>query len=79
MVYSSWGQDADRVMAKNNFYKLGIVTNHGDKYTMSPYHTLWPVPTLSIQANNYGQLNNNKGYIGYERNVPALTKIPKLS
>lgn len=66
----------DRVMAKNNFYKLGIVTNHGDKYTMSPYHTLWPVPTVSIQANTYGQLNQNKGYIGYERNVPALTKIP---
>jgi hypothetical protein len=66
----------DRVMAKNNFYRLGIVTNHGDKYTMSPYHILWPVPTTSIQANTYGHINQNKGYTGYETNIPALDKIP---
>src|SRR5690606_36331076 len=28
----------DRVMEHNNFYRQGVVTNHGDKYTMSPYH-----------------------------------------
>jgi hypothetical protein len=66
----------DRVMAKNNFYKLGLVTNHGDKYTMSPYHILWPIPTRSINGNSYGRINQNKGYTGYENNVPALDKIP---
>lgn len=67
----------DRMIAKNNFYRLGIVTIHGDKYTVSPYHTLWPVPTQSIQANTYGHINQNKGYVGYETNVPALDAIPK--
>jgi len=66
----------DRVMAKNNFYKNGIVTNHGDKYTMSPYHVLWPVPSSSIQANVGGHINQNKGYTGFETNVPPLTSIP---
>ncbi|GEO10080.1 RagB/SusD family nutrient uptake outer membrane protein [Segetibacter aerophilus] len=66
----------DRVMAKNNFYKLGIVTNHNDKYTMSPYHILWPIPTRSINGNSNGRINQNKGYVGFENNVPALDKIP---
>jgi hypothetical protein len=66
----------DRVMAKNNFYKLGLITNHGDKYTMSPYHILWPVPTRSINGNSNGRINQNKGYVGYEKNVPPLDKIP---
>jgi len=66
----------DRMIAKNNFYRLGILTNHGDKYTVSPYHTLWPVPTTSIQTNTYGHINQNKGYTGAETNVPALDKIP---
>ncbi|MCW3112916.1 MAG: RagB/SusD family nutrient uptake outer membrane protein, partial [Segetibacter sp.] len=66
----------DRVIAKNNFYKLGIVTNHNDKYTISPYHILWPVPTLAINANSNGRINQNKGYVGFENNVPALDKIP---
>jgi len=66
----------DRVMAKNNFYKNGIVTNHGDKYTMSPYHVWWPVPSAAIQANSNGHINQNKGYTGFETNVPPLTTIP---
>ncbi|HSU49279.1 MAG TPA: RagB/SusD family nutrient uptake outer membrane protein [Segetibacter sp.] len=66
----------DRVMAKNNFYKLGLVTNHADKYTMSPYHILWPIPTRSINGNSNGRINQNKGYVGFENNVPALEKIP---
>lgn len=66
----------DRVMAKNNFYKLGIVTNHGDKYTMSPYHILWPIPTASIQSNTNGYINQNKGYTGYSAAVQALDSIP---
>lgn len=66
----------DRVMAKNNFYREGILTNHADKYTISPYHVLWPVPTSAIQANSNGRINQTKGYTGYELNVPPLTTIP---
>ncbi len=67
----------DRVMAKNNFYKLGIHTNYGTAYTISPYHVLWPVPTPSIEANSNGRINQNKGYNGYSLNVPALDEIPE--
>lgn len=67
----------DRVMLKNNFYKLGIITNHGDKYTMSPYHILWPIPTPSIQANSNGIIKQNKGYTGYDPSVKALDNIPE--
>ncbi|MGI8582738.1 MAG: RagB/SusD family nutrient uptake outer membrane protein, partial [Chitinophagaceae bacterium] len=66
----------DRVIAKNNFYKLGIRTAHLDQYTISPYHTLWPIPSTAIQANSNGIINQNKGYIGFEKNVAPLDKIP---
>ncbi|WP_121357571.1 RagB/SusD family nutrient uptake outer membrane protein [Flavisolibacter nicotianae] len=65
----------DRIIAKNNFYRLGIVTNHADKYTISPYHVLWPIPTRSINGNTNGRINQNKGYVGYENNVAPLDKI----
>lgn len=67
----------DRVMAKNNFYRLGLKTNHGDQYTISPYHVLWPIPSRSIQGNSNGRINQNKGYVGYELNVPPLDTIPE--
>ncbi|HUS00575.1 MAG TPA: RagB/SusD family nutrient uptake outer membrane protein [Chitinophagaceae bacterium] len=66
----------DRVMLKNNFYKLGLRTVHQDQYTMSPYHILWPIPSTVIQANSNGIINQNKGYIGFEKNVAPLDKIP---
>lgn len=66
----------DRVIEKNVFYRTGIVTNHGDKYTMSAFHVLWPIPSNPIAANAYGVINQNKGYVGYEKNVPPLDKIP---
>jgi hypothetical protein len=42
---------------------------------MSPYHVLWPVPQASINSNTLGVVNQNKGYSGYENNVPPLDKI----
>jgi len=66
----------DRVMDKNNFYKKGVVTNYGAKYTISPYHVLWPIPTRSINGNSNGRINQNKGYTGFENNVPPLEAIP---
>lgn len=66
----------DRVITRNNFYRDGVMTNYGAKYTISPYHVLWPVPTPSIEANSNGRINQNKGYNGFNLNVPALDKIP---
>jgi hypothetical protein len=66
----------DRIMEKNDFYNKGVVTIHGDKYTMSPYHVLWPIPTSSIVAASKGHVNQNKGYSGAENNVPPLDAIP---
>jgi hypothetical protein len=65
----------DRIMATTHFYNKGVFTRHGDQYTMSPYHVLWPVPAAAINANTQGRINQNAGYAGFERNVPALTEI----
>nr|WP_295927952.1 RagB/SusD family nutrient uptake outer membrane protein [uncultured Dyadobacter sp.] len=67
----------DRVMEKNDFYNKGVKTRHADEYTMSPYHVLWPIPQPAIDGNTQGRINQNKGYAGYEKNVPPLTEIPK--
>ena len=67
----------DRIMEKTDFYNKGVVTIHGDEYTMSPYHALYPVPAATINANTQGIINQNKGYPGAERNIPALTVIPE--
>lgn len=65
----------DRIIEKNTFYRDGVVTNHGDKFTISPYHVFWPVPSRSLQANPNGVINQNKGYVGFEKNVPASDEI----
>lgn len=62
-------------MELTDFYNQGVFTNHGDKYTMSPYHVLWPIPAYAIRANTNGVINQNKGYTGYEGNVPPLSEI----
>lgn len=66
----------DRVMEKNNFYNKGVKTNHGDAYTMSPYHVLWPIPQSAINGNTEGHINQNIGYTGAGDNVKPLDKIP---
>jgi hypothetical protein len=66
----------DRIMEKTEFYNKGVTTNHGDKYTMSPYHVLWPVPQGTINNNVEGVINQNEGYDGFQNNVPPLTEIP---
>lgn len=65
----------DHIMSVNFFYNKGVRTVHNDEYTMSPYHVLWPVPQASINSNVNGVINQNKGYSGYENNVPPLTEI----
>lgn len=65
----------DRIMETTDFYNKGVFTRHGDEYTMSPYHVLWPVPADAINTNTQGQINQNSGYAGFENNVPPLTEI----
>lgn len=66
----------DRIMEKSDFYNKGVKTRHADEYTMSPYHVLWPVPQPAIDGNTQGRINQNKGYNGFQNNVPPLTEIP---
>lgn len=66
----------DRVNAKSGFYNKGVQTNFGVEYTMSAFHVLWPVPTSAIAGNSLGVINQNEGYTGFEKNVPALTTLP---
>lgn len=67
----------DRIMEVTDFYNIGLKTIHGDEYTMSPYHVLWPVPAAAINANSQGIINQNEGYPGAENNIPPLTTIPE--
>jgi len=66
----------DRIMDVTNFYNKGVKTNHGDEYTMSPYHVLWPVPQSAIDANIDGHVNQNQGYSGAESNIAPLETLP---
>lgn len=65
----------DRIMESTFFYNKGVKTIHGDEYTMSPYHSLYPIPASTINANVLGRINQNLGYPGSEKNVEPLTTI----
>lgn len=65
----------DRIMEKNDFYKNHVPTLQGVKFSIAPYHVLWPVPISAQNFNTDGRINQNKGYAGYEKNVPAKDKI----
>jgi len=69
----------DRIMETTNFYNKGVFTIHGDEYTMSPYHALYPVPASSINGNTQGVINQNLGYPGSENNIPPATTLPEGS
>lgn len=58
----------DRMMAKNQFYRTKYLYN-SKQYHIEPYHIYWPVPESAIQDNTLNRINQNYGYIGYEKNV----------
>jgi starch-binding outer membrane protein, SusD/RagB family len=64
----------DRVMKYNNTYEKKIQLL-GNTASMSPFHVLWPIPSLVITANTQGVINQNVGYNGAEKNIAPLTKI----
>lgn len=65
----------DRIIETTHFYNKGVRTIHGDEYTMSPYHSLYPIPAAAINANTQGRINQNLGYPGAENNLPPLTTV----
>lgn len=65
----------DRTVAKNEFYKAGDILWGTNIFKISPFHVLWPIPASAIDSNQGGTINQNKGYIGYEKNIPPLTVI----
>jgi len=65
----------DRIMEFTDYYNKGVFTRHGDTYTYSPYHVLWPIPANAINTNTKGIINQNQGYSGFENNVPPLTTV----
>ncbi|MXV16006.1 RagB/SusD family nutrient uptake outer membrane protein [Hufsiella ginkgonis] len=66
----------DRIIEKNEFYRDKVPTVSGVRFQIAPYHVLWPVPASAQRFNTNGRINQNKGYTGYELNVPALDKLP---
>jgi len=66
----------DRIIEKNDFYRNNVPTISGVVFRISPYHVLWPVPASAQRFNTDGHINQNKGYSGFETNVPALDKLP---
>ncbi|RNI33548.1 RagB/SusD family nutrient uptake outer membrane protein [Hanamia caeni] len=67
----------DWIMDHTEFYNKGVHTIHGDEYTLSPYHVLWPIPQSAIDANVNGHINQNQGYSGSAGNVPPLETLPE--
>jgi hypothetical protein len=41
-------------------------------YDMSPFHIFWPVPETAINDNTKARINQNVGYVGFEKNIPPL-------
>ncbi len=67
----------DWIIDHTDFYNKGVHTIHGDEYTLSPYHVLWPIPQSAIDANVNGHINQNEGYSGAGSNVPPLETLPE--
>lgn len=65
----------DWLMEKNNFYGKNVKSNNGQTYKISPYHAMWCIPQVGINANVNGRINQNFGYDGYELNEPPRTEI----
>lgn len=65
----------DWVIEKNNFFRNNTMAFNGQRYEIMPFHVLWPIPQRMIDANTQGHINQNFGYEGYDKNVPALDAI----
>ncbi len=62
----------DRIMGLNELYSHG---NGFREFNIEPYSFQWPIADAIINANTLGRINQNKGYVGAERNEPPLEVI----
>jgi len=65
----------DRVMSLVHWYTVGDM-GYG-KFDLSPHNVYHPIYVNVITANTMGVINQNKGYVGAENNVPPLNTIEK--
>jgi len=63
-----------QVEAHNNFYNSGYKWG-SNEFKIGSYHVLWPIPQDVIDDNQGGIINQNKGYPGFENNIPPKTEI----
>lgn len=68
----------DRVMEKNELYRPGNIFWGAGMFKISPFHVLWPIPSSAIDSNQGGVINQNEGYVGYEKNIAPLTVIDEM-
>ncbi len=61
-----------RIIEKNVFYREQIRAPHYN-YKIAPHIVIWPVPATAHNANSLGHINQTKGYLGAESNIPPLT------
>ncbi|RIH63753.1 RagB/SusD family nutrient uptake outer membrane protein [Mariniphaga sediminis] len=66
----------DRVISLNTFYlRADEVSILGWHPYIEPHNFQWPIDDNLINANTLGRINQNKGYVGSERNEPPLEVI----
>lgn len=66
----------DRVRNLNNFYdRQADLIFLGQSPRIEPYHFQWPIDDNIITANTLGRINQNRGYVGSENNLPPLEVI----
>lgn len=73
----------DRISKTNNIYfdvatgqprnfEYGTDGKNPQIYKISPYHIYWPVPESAINDNTLARINQNYGYIGYDKNIVPI-------
>ncbi len=66
----------DRVNTLNDFYLRSSEINIlGQNPNIQPFHFQWPISDPIINSNTLGRINQNKGYVGSQNNVPPLETI----
>ncbi|MCF0041335.1 RagB/SusD family nutrient uptake outer membrane protein [Dyadobacter fanqingshengii] len=69
----------DRVDKHNNFYDhYADLSFLGQSPRIAPHNFQWPIADNMITANAQGRINQNKGYVGSEKNVPPLEEVAPL-
>ncbi|WP_293933476.1 RagB/SusD family nutrient uptake outer membrane protein [Sphingobacterium sp. UBA6645] len=64
----------DRISKLNNiYYNANLIISN--TYHIEPYNFQWPIDDKIINSNTMGRINQNKGYVGAERNEEPLTVI----